>query len=63
MGYDADRLLYVGPNARGVKRDSLQNIALRHALLAKAQALPGVEHATLGAHRSVPVDVGTLPCT
>jgi predicted permease len=47
MGYDADRLLYVGPNARGVKRDSLQNIALRKALLAKAQALPGVEHASL----------------
>ena len=48
MGYDADRLLYVQPNARGVKRDSLQNIALRQALLAKAQSLPGVEHATLG---------------
>jgi predicted permease len=47
MGYDADRLLYVGANARGVKRDSLQNIALRQALLAKAQSLPGVEHATL----------------
>jgi predicted permease len=47
MGYDADRLLYVGANARGVKRDSLQNIALRHALLAKAQSLPGVENATL----------------
>ena len=47
LGYDADRLLYVGTNARGVKRDSLQSIALRRALLAKAQSLPGVEHATL----------------
>ena len=48
LGFDSDRLLYVGLNARGVKRDSLQNIALRKALLAKAQALPGVERAALG---------------
>jgi predicted permease len=46
MGYDADRLLYADFTDRGVKRDSVQNVALRRAMLARAQTLPGVEHAT-----------------
>ena len=45
MGYDADRLAWVRPVARGVKRDSLQQVALGRALLERAQALPDVEHA------------------
>ena len=45
MGYDADRLAWVRPVARGVKRDSVQQVALGRALLERAQALPGIEHA------------------
>jgi hypothetical protein len=42
MGYDADRLLYVGANARGVKRDSLQNIALRRRCSPRRSRCPGL---------------------
>ncbi len=46
MGYDADRLLWVDLRARGVTRDSAQNLALRREMLARAQSLPDVEHAS-----------------
>ena len=48
LGYDGDRLLWVDVEDRGVKFDSVQNVALRSQLLAKAQAIPGVEHAANG---------------
>ena len=46
MGYDADRLAWVRPVARGVKRDSAQQVALARALLDRAKTVPGVEHAS-----------------
>ena len=45
LGYDADKLLWVGLNYRGVKLDSIQSSMLRDQLLAKAQTIPAVEHA------------------
>lgn len=45
LGYDADRLLWVDMNARGMKVDSVQRVQLHEALLDRAQHLPGVTHA------------------
>ncbi len=47
LGYDADPVAVVGLNMRGVTLDSAQAHALRVKLLAAAQAIPGVEHASL----------------
>ncbi|MBX6365780.1 MAG: ABC transporter permease [Gemmatimonadetes bacterium] len=47
LGYDADRVLVVELNMRGVDLDSAHAVMLRRALLEKAQSLPGVEHAAL----------------
>ena len=46
MGYDADQLLWVETNMRGVATDSARDRQRLDALLARAQATPGVEHAT-----------------
>jgi putative ABC transport system permease protein len=45
MGYDADRLLWVTPELRGMKLDSVPRKQLLDALLDHAQTVPGVEHA------------------
>jgi putative ABC transport system permease protein len=45
MGYDADRLMWVDLNLRGVKSDSVHDVQLREQLLARATQIPGVEHA------------------
>lgn len=45
LGYDADRLLWVELNFRGVKLDSARDAELRESLVATAQHLPGVDHA------------------
>src|SRR5262245_40858540 len=45
LGYDADRLLWLDPTARGMSFDSAQRVALRKELLAQASRLPGVERA------------------
>ena len=42
LGYDADRIAWVGLNMRGVKLDTTQNIQLRDQLLATSRTLPGV---------------------
>ena len=47
LGYDVDPVLLVGLNLRGTQLDSARNVALRGELLAAAQAIPGVEHASL----------------
>ncbi len=47
LGYDADRVLLVELNGRGESLDSARMVALRHELLATAQAIPGVERAAL----------------
>ncbi|HEY4304280.1 MAG TPA: ABC transporter permease [Gemmatimonadaceae bacterium] len=47
LGYDADRLLWLEPRMRGEKLDSLQEIALHNALLARAHSLPEAENASL----------------
>jgi putative ABC transport system permease protein len=46
MGYDADHLMWVELNARGVTLDSMQKIHLRDRLVERAAAIPGVQHAT-----------------
>ena len=46
MGYDAERLLWVQPRMRGMKTDSIQSMQMLRGMLARAQAIPGVEHAT-----------------
>src|SRR5207253_8916742 len=46
LGYDVDPVLYVDVNMRGVHLDSAQHVSLRRALLATAQAIPGVEQAS-----------------
>ena len=46
LGYDADRLLWVGRVMRGVKLSPAEEIALNHRLLDEASALPDVESAT-----------------
>jgi predicted permease len=45
MGYDADRLLWVRLNVRGLKIDSVSGMQLRQRLLERAQHVPGVENA------------------
>jgi putative ABC transport system permease protein len=45
MGYDAGPALLVSRNLRGMTLDSAQRVALRRALVEKAQTIPGVEHA------------------
>ena len=45
MGYDADRILLVRRDLRGLSLDDTATIALQRRLLETAQALPGVEHA------------------
>ena len=47
LGYDADRVLLVNRNMRGVMLDSAHTVALGRQLLAAATAIPGVEHASL----------------
>ena len=47
LGYDVDPVLIVNLNMRGVKLDSVREIALRQQLLEAAQNIPGVEHAAL----------------
>jgi len=46
LGYDADRLLWVGIYSRGVSMDSAHQVALRRELLAAAQRIPEVENAS-----------------
>jgi predicted permease len=46
LGYDADRLLWVGVYSRGVPMDSARQVSLRRDLLAAAQRVPGVENAS-----------------
>jgi len=46
LGYDAERVLMVMPEYRGVAMDSAARVAFRRRLLATAQAIPGVQHAT-----------------
>ncbi|MEJ7810715.1 MAG: ABC transporter permease, partial [Gemmatimonadaceae bacterium] len=46
LGYDADPVLFVTSNLRGTRLDDSARVALRRVLLAAAQALPGVEHAS-----------------
>jgi predicted permease len=48
LGYDVDRLLWVELQDRGIKLDSVQQVNLRQQLLARAQSIPSVEHATEG---------------
>ncbi len=45
MGYDAEHLLWVRPNMRGVKIDSVRTVQLLEALRQRAQTTPGVEYA------------------
>jgi predicted permease len=46
LGYDKDQLLWIDPVFRNVKLDSIQSVALRRSLLARAQSIPGVERAS-----------------
>src|SRR5439155_7599476 len=46
LGYDADNLLWVSINARGVTMDSARQVALRRDLLAAVRHAPGVVNAT-----------------
>jgi len=43
LGYDADRLLWVNPNMRSVKLDTMPASQLRDRLVAAALRVPGVE--------------------
>jgi len=45
LGYDADQLLYVTINYRGMTFDSVQRVVLREQLVERAKASPDVEHA------------------
>ena len=45
LGFDAEPLLMVTPNLRGVQLDSAARVQLSRRLLDAAQALPGVSHA------------------
>ena len=47
LGFDADRLLHVEIEMRGVEIDSVRGIALRDELMARARAIPGVANAAL----------------
>jgi putative ABC transport system permease protein len=46
LGYDADRVLYVSPEMRGVQLSTDQTVALKRHLLEQARAIPGVENAS-----------------
>lgn len=46
LGYDAAHVAVVDLEMRGVALDSAGNLALRRRLLAEAQAMPGVTHAS-----------------
>jgi predicted permease len=45
MGYDAEQVLQVGRNLRGMQLDDSALVTLRRQLVARAQAIPSVEHA------------------
>ena len=45
LGYDADRLLWVDMNLRGVALDSARDAQLKQSLLVAARDIPGVDHA------------------
>lgn len=47
LGYDPDPVLVLELSMRGVELDSVQALTLRRRLLERAQAIPGVEHASL----------------
>jgi predicted permease len=47
LGYDAEQLLYVRTNWRGIKTDSVGNVRMAHQMLEKARATAGVETASL----------------
>jgi predicted permease len=49
LGYDVDPVLLVSQTMRGVVLDSAKTVDLRQRLLAAAQAIPGVESASLQA--------------
>jgi predicted permease len=49
MGYDIDRLLWVGVEERGEKLTEVERSALRYRLRDAAKAVPGVENATRAA--------------
>lgn len=46
LGYDADRLLWVDMNWRGMKVDSLQKMALNRQMMDRVKALPGIDNAS-----------------
>ncbi len=46
LGFDPDRLIYIGEDMRGTALDSLTMVALKAQLLERAASLPGVEHAS-----------------
>jgi predicted permease len=46
IGYDAEPVLFVNRNMRGLRLDSASSVALRTALVEKARAIPGVEAAS-----------------
>jgi putative ABC transport system permease protein len=46
LGYDAEPVLFVNRNMRGIRLDSAASVALRSALVDKARAIPGVEAAS-----------------
>jgi putative ABC transport system permease protein len=48
FGFDANHLLWIGPEMRGVKLDRPAEDALRNTLVERAAAIPGVEHAARG---------------
>jgi predicted permease len=45
LGYDIEPVLYVARNMRGMQLDSAARVALRNALVTRAQAIPAVEAA------------------
>jgi predicted permease len=47
LGFDADSVLVVAPQLRGVALDSADIVALRQRLLAAATTVPGITHASL----------------
>ena len=46
LGYDTEQVLWANVNLRGMKMDSVQQVALRERLLERAQSLPRVEQAS-----------------
>ncbi|HMA42521.1 MAG TPA: ABC transporter permease [Gemmatimonadales bacterium] len=46
LGYDADSVLFVDLQMRGMRLDSAQSVSLRQRLLAETQTIPGVSHAS-----------------